>query len=31
MFTPDYPEEEVISVGKLIEILSDLDKSQLLK
>ena len=31
MFTPDYPEEEVISVGKLIEILSDLDKSQLIK
>jgi len=31
MFTPDYPEEEVISVGKLIEILSELDKSQLIK
>lgn len=31
MFTPDYPEEEVISVGKLMEILSGLDKSQLIK
>jgi len=31
MFTADYPEEEVISVGKLMEILSDLDKSQLIK
>lgn len=31
MFTPEYPEEEVISVGKLMEILSELDKSQLIK
>lgn len=31
MFTSDYPEEEVISVGKLIEILSGLENSQLLK
>ena len=31
MFTADYPEEEVISVGKLMEILSALDKSQLIK
>ena len=31
MFTPDYPEEEVISVGKLMEILSELDNSQLIK
>ena len=31
MFTSEYPEEEYISVGKLIEILSDLDKSQLIK
>jgi len=31
MFTADYPEEELISVEKLIEILSKLDQSQLIK
>jgi len=31
MFTPDYPEEEIISVGKLMKILETLDASQLIK